>query len=210
VVRQEMSKSSFLTTTSVQEYFKDLLAGAIENQKAFLGEVTEFYLVDLLARFTDTEALYTRGPGGEHVEEPLAFILRRALEGTGEQKVQALRQLGDNSLYVAGFFGDSLASRLVDLGYYISMGGSAYGALANMVRVRRSGGVFAELYEELCRKFTTIVDLFSEMSERVAVSTNKGVVRIYERWIQTGSERLSRLLAEQGVIPALIKPGGVQ
>ena len=199
-----------VTTQSLSEYFRDLLEGAMSRQQAPLGPVTEFYLVDLLSRFTDATVLYAQRPDGSLDEEPLALQLQRALEGSREEKVAALRKLGDSSLYVAGFFSDSLQSRLVDLDYYVAMGGTAYGALANMSRVRPVSGAFGSLYEELRDKFITIVDLFNEVSERVAVTTNRGVVRLYERWVKTGSERLTRLLAEQGVVPSLLKPGSVQ
>lgn len=201
---------TLLTTESLQEYFRELLEGAMSRQRAPLNELTAFYLVDLLARFSDARELYVAQDDGKQDEEPLAFQLQRALEGSGEERVQALRRLGDSSLYVAGFFGDSLQRRLVDLDYYIAMGGTAYGALAQMTRARSAPGAFGELYSELGQKFTTIVDLFSEVSECVAVTTNRGVVRLYERWIKTGSERLTRLLAEQGVVPAFVKPGSIQ
>jgi hypothetical protein len=205
-----MSDSPIVSTKSAQEYFKDLLTGAIENQKVPIGEMTEFYLVNLLARFMAADVLYERREDGSLEEEPLAFLLARALEGSREQRVLSLRKLGDNSLYIAGFFGDSLQRRLVDVDYYISMGGSAYGALAQMTRAGPSQGAFVSLYDELCEKFTSIVDLLSEISERVSVSTNQGVVRLYERWVKTGSDRLTRLLAERGVIPVLTKPSMVQ
>ena len=201
---------SLVTTETLPEYFRELLEGAMAHQRTALNTVTEFYLVDLLARFSDARELYTAREDGTLDEEPLAFQLQRALEGSRPERIQALRKLGDGSLYVAGFFGDSLQRRPVDLDYYIAMGGSAYGALANMTRAGAAGGSFVDLYEELCRKFAGIVDLFTEVSELVAVTTNRGVVRLYERWIRTGSERLTRLLAEQGVLPAFNKPGTVQ
>jgi hypothetical protein len=205
-----MGEGLLVSTESLPQYFRELLAGAMAHQKTALNQVTEFYLVDLLARFSDARELYTTRQDGSLDQEPLAFQLQRALEGTREERIAALRKLGDGSLYVAGFFGDSLQRRTVDLDYYIAMGGSAYGTLANMTRLGPASGAFVDLYEELCRKFTGIVDLFCEVSERVAVTTNKGVVRLYERWIKTGSERLTRLLAEQGVLPAFSKPGTVQ
>ncbi len=206
-----MSDKPLVTTESLSAYFRELLEEAMRRQAAPLNQVTEFYLVDLLSRFSDAGALYVRREDGMLEEEPLAFQLQRALEGaTREERVAALRKLGDGSLYVAGFFGYSLANRPVDVDYYIAMGGAAYGALANMTRSRPATGAFVDLYEELCRKFATIVDLFSEVSERVAVTTNKGVVRLYERWVKTGSDRLMRLLLEQGVLPAFHKPGAVQ
>lgn len=205
-----MSDERLVTTESLSEYFRQLLEEAMERQAAPLNQLTEFYLVDLLARFSDASQLYKEREDGKLEEEPLVFLLQRALEGTREERVAALRRLGDNSLYVAGFFGDSLQGRPVDLDYYIAMGGSAYGALANLTRARPSGGSFVDLYEDLCRRFITLVDLLNEISERVAVTTNKGVVRLYERWVKTGSDRLTRLLAEQGVLPAFSKPGIVQ
>jgi len=182
----------------------------MQRQNEPLQQVTEFYLVDLLSRFSEATALYVQHEDGTLEEEPLAFQLQRALEGSHEERVAALRRLGDGSLYVAGFFGDSLGKRLVDVDYYIGMGGAAYGTLANLTKSRWSNDAFAALYEELCRKFAAIVDLFSEVSERVAVTTNKGVVRLYERWVKTGSSRLTRVLAEQGVLPVFNKPGSIQ
>jgi hypothetical protein len=204
------TEETLVTTQSLSEYFRDLLESAMKQQRSPLNQVTEFYLVDLLARFSDARALYAPGEDGSLEEEPLAIQLQRALESSVEERAAVLRKLGDSSLYVAGFFSDSLQNRLVDLDYYIAMGGAAYGTLANMSRARAVPGAFNDLYEELCRKFTAIVDLFSEVSERVAVTTNRGVVRLYERWVKTGSERLTRLLAEQGVVPALVKPGTIQ
>ena len=205
-----MSETTLVTTESLQEYFRSLLEEAMRAQRTPLDQVTEFYLVDLLSRFIDARELYTVGPDEVVEEEPLALQLSRALEGTREERIATLRRLGDGSLYVAGFFSDSLERRVVDLDYYISMGGSAYAALARMSRERSAPGAFGGLYSELCDKFGSIVDLFNEVSERVAVTTNRGVVRIYERWVKTGSDRLTRLLAEQGVVPAFVKPGTVQ
>jgi hypothetical protein len=46
-----------------------------------------------------------------------------------------------------------------------------------------------------------LVDLLNEVSERTLHSTNVGLARLYERWLKTGSERLARLLAQQGIAP---------
>ncbi|MDX5398674.1 MAG: hypothetical protein LPK92_02955, partial [Actinomycetes bacterium] len=61
----------------------------------------------------------------------------------------------------------------------------------------------AGLYEELAAKFGAIVDLLNEVSERVSLTSQQGVVRLYERFLKTGSSRMARLLAEEGVIPPL-------
>jgi hypothetical protein len=199
-----------LAATSLREYFKDMVGSAIERQKLRVAEMTEFYLVNLLAEFLDTQNLFrtaTEGAAGQLEEEPLAFMLKRAQEQQGFERVRELKRLGDTSLYVSGYWGDSLDGKLVDVDYYVAMGGRAYSALSEIFQ----GASVAELYEELSAKFLRLVDLLSEVSDRTAVRTNQGLVRIYERYVKTGSERAARLLSERGVLPAKPRdPGFVQ
>ena len=191
-----------LMTPSLGEFFRDMLVAAREHQKIQVLESTEFYLVNLLSEFVPSEQLFR---SSEHEVEPLAFMLKRAQEAKGFERVRELKQLGDTSLYVSGFFGDSFERKLVDIDYYISMGGRAYGALSQILH----GGDAGSLYTELAQKFVKLVDLLAEVSERAALGTNKGAVRLYERFVKTGSERMARLLSEQGLLP-MAKPGMVQ
>jgi hypothetical protein len=197
---------TIVSTESIREYFRSLLGEVKDRQNVHLGEVTEFYVANLLADFLSAEKLYITRDDGSREFEPLAFLMAKAVQASREERIRTLRRLGDVSLYVSGFFSDSLQGQLVDVDYYISMGESAYGQIATMMRdapARESS--FSDLYDELCSQFPRIVDVFGEISERVAVSTNKGIVRLYERWMKTGSERLTKLLAEQGVVP-IAKP----
>jgi hypothetical protein len=196
--------SQILTTESLKEYFRVLLEGVIARQRAPLAETTEFYLVDLLSRFSDASALY-EGCGRGLEQEPLVMQWKKALEASPAERIRILRHMGDSSLYVAGFFGDSFERKIIDVGYYILMGGMAYRALANISHARVAGGAFDVIYDELCQKFQTIVDLFTEISQKVALSSNQGVLRLYRRWCKTKSRYLARLLAEQGVLPVFTK-----
>jgi hypothetical protein len=187
-----------VASPSLLEYFRDVLAGARERQRIQVAEATEFYLVNLLAEFCRVDALYAPDDGrGTRDAEPLAFMLKRAQETTGFERVRELKRLADTSLYVSGFFGDSLTSKLVDIDYYIAMGGRAYSALAELLRDAKLGS----LYEDLAEKFVPHVDLLSEVSDRASVGTNQGLLRLYERWVRTGSRRVARLLGERGVLP---------
>lgn len=188
--------------TNVQEYFKDLLGSAQKNQGVQVEPPTEFYLVDLLARYLDAEELFPPTPEGSREEEPLALMLARALEQDSGGKVAALRKLGDTSLYISGFFADSLGRKLVNADYYIAMGGHAYSQVRDLVRAAPGGGRFTTIYSELSGRFATIVSLFCEISERSSLSSNRAVLRLYESWLRTGSARLSRLLVDRGLLPA--------
>src|SRR5437016_4606150 len=192
-----MSEGSVLSPQSVREFFRDLLQRALENQRARVQPFTELYVVNLLHEFLLSEALYVQADDGTWQQKPLAFLLKEALEEAGPTRVHLLKRLGDTSLFVSGFFPDSLARRssLVDVDYYIAMGGRAYDAVGVL-------GGHRDLWSELSSRFRLLVDLLNEVSERTQLSTNAGIVRLYERWKKTGSERLASLLAGQGVTPS--------
>lgn len=190
---------------SVREYFYEMLDSALARQRVDVADGTGAYLVDLLSGFVTTDQLFVRDRDGHLGQEPLAFILKRAIEAPREQRAQHLRRLGDTSLYVSGFFSDSLQRKLVDVDYYAQMGGRAYDALSGLTGRTSAGLVFGEL----ATKFLRIVDIFNEISERSAITSNEGLLRLYERYVRTGSERLRILLADRGVVAFRI-PAGLQ
>ncbi|GAC1597263.1 MAG: hypothetical protein NVS4B10_06830 [Myxococcales bacterium] len=197
-----------LSPEGIQEFFRSLLLAAIEHQNARVQAETEFYLVNLLAGFLQTETLYVREESGSLERKPLAFLLKEALEEEGAERLRRLRKLGDTSLFVSGFFSDSLSRSPVDVDYYIAMGERAYDALGSAVARRGGKGAGAppSVFEELAEKFGLLVDLLNEVSERTLVSTNGGLVRLYDRFVKTGSLRLAGLLRREGVIAPSLLP----
>ena len=57
-------------------------------------------------------------------------------------------------------------------------------------------------------KFSQLVEVLNEVSERTQSTTNAGLLRIYEKWLKTGSPRVAILLSERGVPAVLAKPKG--
>ena len=103
--------SAVLSSQSIKEFFRDVLQRAIANQRADVQPFTELYLVNLLHEYLASEALYVQADDGTWQQKPLAFLLKEALEEAGVARVRLLRRLGDTSLFVSGFFPDSLARR---------------------------------------------------------------------------------------------------
>lgn len=183
---------------SAVEYFKELVEGALVHQGIAAGELTAFYVVQLLAGFLQR-------PAGQDAE-PLALRLARALESGGMQQRASLKEIGDVSLFISGFFSDSLRRKLVDVDYYVNIGGCAYNALS-----RNETDTFSAVFAELADKFVGFVDVLSEVSERSACGSNADLLRLYERWLKTGSPRSGQLLIERGVVPnASLKTTRVQ
>lgn len=173
------------------EYFKELVETAIEHQHVAVRELTSFYLVNLLTGFVQFDC--SSSTAGD---EPLGIRLARALQTGGSRQRDGLREVGDLSLFISGFFADSLTRSLVDVDYYIQLGEVAYGSLA-----RRGDPTLADVFDELAAKFTACVDVLTEVSERSALASNSDVLRLYEKWIRTRSRRSGDLLVERGIVP---------
>lgn len=191
-------KTNLTLVSQPQDYFRELVTEALGKQKLTTPPEIEFYLVNLLHQFMKTDRLYSRGPQGGVRDEPLAMMIKEALEQTQPHAQSALfRHIGDVSLYVAGFFQDSLNRKLVDVDYYIDMGGTAY----RQVAVRADEEMMKLLYGELSEKFGSLVDVLAEVSDRTAQRTEKNILRLYELWIRTRSERAAKALQEAGILP---------
>jgi hypothetical protein len=174
------------------EYFKDLVETALSHQGVVASEWTSYYLVSLLCGFLHISGHPEKGVA----DEPLALQLGRALEGGGARHRADLRRVGDTSLFVSGYFSDSLRRKLVDVDYYVALGGYAYGSLG-----RAETDHWAQVFSELSEKFVDYVDILSEVSERSGLSSNTDLLRLYEKWLRTGSRRDGELLVRQGLVP---------
>ena len=188
------------TVADVREFFRDALQSALGHQHLQVRDHTEHYIVNLLAMFSHTDALFE--PGTERTQlKPLAMLLADAHDAPDNRhRFRTLQRLGDVALFVAGFLAGSLARRPVDIDYHIAMGGRAYGALAQAPYhgpQRVLGGVFAELED----KFQPLVDALNEIGEGAARHSPRDVLRLYELWHRTGSPRAHRLLLKLGIRP---------
>jgi hypothetical protein len=182
------------------EFFKELVESALTRQRLQAGEFTEYYLVNLLCQFVRLDAR-----AGADGAVPLALRLARALESPGSEQRERLRRLGDFSLFVSGFFSDSLNRRAVDIDYYASMGQYAYGSLS-----RRDEDAFSDVFAELARNFVGYMDVLSDVSERTALSSGADVLRLYEKWVRTGSTRAGQQLIDKGIVPSQSSGGFLQ
>lgn len=181
------------------EYFAGMVDGAVDELKVEASDHAKFYLVRLLNHFLYSENLFEKNNEGRISEkQPLALLLGEAIESQDPAvKGRKLQELGDFSLYVAGFFSESLTRKLVDIDYYIGMGSRAYIELSHLA-IRQSN---PDLYEELGIKFSAFVDVLGQVSDETKAQTSNpgSILRIYDLWQRTGSKRLEKKLIELGI-----------
>jgi len=186
---------------SVDEFFHEVVTDALQAVDLDASEPASWYLVGLLGEFTRARL----------TDEPLGMKLAQPGDDPSE-RVKNLKQVGDTSLYVAGFFAESLTRSLVDVDYYVGIGQSAYSQLARSLgapRASRAGGAspILEVYEELAAKFPRFVDVLAAVRKRVAVlqlGQAPDVGRLYEIWLRTRDEWVEQKLKEAGL---LVDPG---
>ena len=190
-----------VAVTNLREFFHDSVQTALRKQRVDVDDHTEHYVVNILTMFARSEELYDVTPEGVRLK-PLAHMLADASEASSpQQRDEALRRLGDVSLFVAGFFAQSFARKLIDIDYHIAMGGRAYGTLADNLRGTMRGQAFAAVFLELAQKFQRLVDVLNEVAEMAHTHTDKDILRLYEIWLKTGSPRAYSILRRLGVAP---------
>jgi hypothetical protein len=185
--------------SNLREYFRQSVAASLQRNEVAVEAETCGYVSDLLTLYARSEALFEQGESGPELK-PLALVLAAAAEAGRAEHYRALQRVGDQSLFIAGFLGDSLATRLVDVDYYVSMGGSAYQALSAGSQSTLRGRVLAQVFAELARNFLEFVDALADLRE-TACDANEDLLRLYETWTRTGSRRAARRLRAHGIEP---------
>lgn len=173
---------------SPEGYFTEVVTSAIEKRKLVTSPEASKYLVDLLeANLITANVTFN---------STLAEALLIAYQAERSVKIGLLKKLGDTSLYVSGFFGDSLRRKIIDIDYYADIGGAAYANLASEVPNESQ----AQVYREFSVKFSDYVDLLTYISQNSLIQSNQDLLRLYERYVLTGSELAKEQLVEKGLL----------
>jgi hypothetical protein len=115
---------------SVAEFFRSTVRTILDDRKVQVQETTEFYVVNLLTQAVNSSQ---ENADPNYFDEPLAILFGKAFSTANQnERYSLLKHLGDQSLFVSGFFGDSLKRKIIDVDYYISMGSQAYGCLSGI------------------------------------------------------------------------------
>jgi hypothetical protein len=196
-------------SADVSAFFEELVGEAVEQRHVEATGATRAYVSSLLADYAKPGAL-TR----DALSRPVTLLLAEAKESVGRERFEKLRALGDGTLYVCGFFGEHLETRGVALRYVESVGAQAYESAASMLR--QHGPATSEtssapdVFGELAEQFEQFVELIECIADRLVAqsggTTPGGIVKLYERWLRTGSGELATKLGAHGLVP--LKGGG--
>lgn len=196
---------SIVATGSLETFFNDLVSESIKSKGVSASGGASAYLVALLSDFSRPD----KG-SEEALHRPLAFLLDEALtEPDLGLRFDKLRALGDGVLYTSGFFGGRFEKRGVDRRYVFGVGTRAYGTVSSMLRSGSSTSLeeaasALDIFGELADHFAAFVDVISDVADStLAASSARSteLIKLYERWLKTGSDRIAGALTERGIVP---------
>jgi hypothetical protein len=193
---------------SVSGFFCEVVEDVMRARRVDATDGATRYLVSLLADYAHPDSRT-----GETLERPLTLLLDEALRDPDPaQRFERLRTLGDGVLYGCGFFGDHFEARGVDPKYLHGLGTRAYGAASSMLR-RGTDDNGPDLFAELAHNFDRFVDVVADVADTtitMGMESSRGLLKVYERWLKTGSERLASALTSRGVMPTRGAKGVLQ
>lgn len=182
------------------DFFNEIVEDALSSRKLKTDTQVKKYLVNLLEFYLSTENLFEREIVDEHGRrkpQTLAELYLTAVNSEWSQKVDLLKKLGDRALYICGFFGDSFTRKIIDVDYYVSMGGNAYYELAYALEKRDP---LRKVYTTFSKNFSDYVDTLTYISHKSMISNNQSVLRLYDNYLRTGSEVAKEKLLEMGIV----------
>jgi hypothetical protein len=185
---------------SAKDFFSVLVDDALEARRVETFPLVRDYLVRLLEGFLRADDSRDSADGPRPPIRTLAETLLHASQLDTGPRHELLKRLGDTSLYVSGFFGDSLHRKIVDIDYYVSIGGLAFGTLAKETRE----DLQAQMYDEVSNRFLDYVDVLTVVSQRSMIRSDQDVLRLYSRYLTTGSELARDQLIERGLLNAQV------
>lgn len=138
------------TADSATALWQDLVREGEQRCGAQLDENSESWLVFTLMRHLGSTAL---------AEPAMALVYLDALHTAGgARRSQALQDVGERCLLIAGLYPELAQRRRVSQRYYIELGQGAFRQLADEAR-----RAMAELYEGIARQFARLVRVLVEL-----------------------------------------------
>ena len=181
-----MKSFVFLTP---EEHFSEVVKEACKNRHIKAQPVVEVYLVQMLQHYLDSSNFHKPG-------ETFAELYLQAINAENSKRNEMMRTVADRALYLTGFFGDSLQRKIVDIDYYAEIGSAAY---TNLYAWTKKDSL-SHVYETFSKRFMDFVEVLNYISEKSTIQADHDVLRLYDRYLRTGSELARKKLNELGVM----------
>ena len=190
-----MGQDRLSTDGNLFDFFHERVDHAVSQCHVPVSRDGVYYITNLLV-----ERSRARESGAKRLVD-LHFEARSAPQA---EAVRAYRELGDEALYVSGFFRQSLERRIVGVRYYQDMGAAAYDTLSRLMKVPGVVGDLARVFSELADEFVGCSEALAQIRESMRGKSDQDIIALYERWLSTGDQHAAARLRELGIEPVAL------
>ncbi len=140
------------------DFFRECVRTAAVHQNQMLNHNIEYYLVMLLHSYMKLDSTEE-----EYLDKPLVLMMQEALETSANNSLSIYKKIGDQSLYISGFFKNYFLNKLYSKDYYMSMGKTAYKFLSTHF-CKMGDQDFYSLYRDMLQGFDSSVLILEDIS----------------------------------------------
>lgn len=155
--------SELVLENSLQSFFFDELCSINQKSSNPLPKEAIYYSSLVMDRYGSSNE-YFEIVDGKFQEKKLGIKLLEVTQLPKESQKRVLKDIGDYSLLLCGFFSDCLNRQLVDESYYQRIGQQAYQSLDGMVPDFYEVPSF---YRSLSQRFSNICLMLAMVAERL-------------------------------------------
>jgi hypothetical protein len=198
------SQTKIKITSNLVSFFCDQVDEISSKQGLRIQDPTVVYLGQMLAEFNRSEEYFVRSkdPAEKKLEFPTISLMW--LEGSSQElkeRFRVMKKVGDIALFTSSFFPERLKRRLVDMDYFTAIGERAYETAAHL-RDSHPSERALNCFFELSEKFSSLREILGELSDQSLLGSEADQLVLYEKWLQTHSPRIKRMLGEAGILVA--------
>ena len=177
------------------QLFRSLLVDGMKRVNVQVSPCVQTYVENLLVFYIHSDRLFEMDiESGRRRLKTLSEFYFKAQKASLRDQLNILKKIGDQSLYLSGFFRESLKRKPINFNYYINMGQNAYESLAQ--HYPREG-----VFSELSFSFQDLTDVLSYISLKKNDPTDKDLLQILSDYMETGSKASACRLEDHGVLP---------
>lgn len=185
--------------SDIGEFFlKEIESSSLNNSLNF-SPLLKKYLADLLVRFSNNNNYQKQLQGENRNRQSLAEIWLQSNQLSLKEQLQKLQGLGDYTLFTSGFFADKIHGSIVDMDYYHAIGTQSYEKVGE-INCTLNNEKKLNVFFELAAQFKKITDLLEEISVRSNLFDDKDILKLYQKWQNTRSEKWEKILFTKGFI----------
>ena len=190
--------SDFALLKDSPAFFRSVVKEGLESAQVQVSPSVGDYLVQLLMFYVVTDHLFSISPSGKKQLKTLAELYLQSHSFPATLKGN-LKKMGDMSLYISGFFRESLTKKRISVEYYMTMGKSAYQSLSEFHE--------SALFEEMAFRFSDLVCVLFQIRKKSSPRQYSDTLALLDHYMETGSDHLAQDLIREGIsLPFNKKP----